>query len=144
MRELLQTVRPDVAVLTNLTPSYSTDLEFLQTLQNEIRVLCREVGARCQWLVDGDDPLLQEVVPTLPVPPVLLRRRQWSPNEHGLLLRSNGHSYHVTRELVGESDRVSVQAAVMLAERWTTLTGEEINRFLAGEDGAKEHATADV
>jgi aminotransferase len=144
MHELLQTVRPDVAVLTNLTPSYSTDLEFLQTLQNEIRVLCQEVGAQCQWLIDGDDPLLQEVASTLPVSPVLLHRHQWSPNEHGLVLQSNGHSYHVTRELVGESDRVSVQAAVMLAERWTTLTGEEINRFLAGEDGASEHATTNV
>jgi hypothetical protein len=83
-------------------------------------------------------------VPTLPVPPVLLHRHQWSPNEYGLVLQSNGHNYHVTRELVGESDRVSVQAAVMLAERWTTLTGEEINHFLAGEDGADEHASANV
>jgi UDP-N-acetylmuramyl pentapeptide synthase len=144
MHELLQTVRPDIAVLTNLTPSYSTDLEFLHTLQQEMRVMCQEVGSQCQWLIDGDDPLLQEVVPTLSVPPVMLHRHQWSPNEHGLMLHSNDHSYHVTRELVGESDRVSVQAAVMLAERWTTLTGEEINRFLAGEDGANEHATTNV
>jgi aminotransferase len=144
MHELLQTVHPDIAVLTNLTPSYSTDLEFLQTLQNEIRILCQEAGSQCRWLVDGDDPLLQEVIPTLPVPPVLLHRHQWSPNAQGLRLQSNGHAYHVTRELVGESDRISVQAAVMLAERWTTLTVDDITRFLSDEEGNSGHAAPNL
>ncbi len=144
MHELLQTVHPDITVLTNLTPSYSTDLEFLQTLQNEMRILCQEAGSHCQWLVDGDDPLLQAVIPSLPVPPVLLHRHQWAPNAQGLLLQSNGHAYHVTRELVGESDRISVQAAVMLAERWTTLTVDDINRFLSDEEGNSEHAVPNV
>jgi aminotransferase len=140
MHQLLQTVRPDITVLTNLTPSYSTDIAFLQTLQDEIRVLCREVGSRCHFLVDGDDPLLKEVIPSLPVPPVLLQRDQWSENGHGRMLQSNGHAYAVTRELVGESERVSIQAAVMLAERWTSLTPEEITRFLSDEERKEPHA----
>ena len=100
-----------------------------------MRVLCQAMGARCHFLVDGDDALLQEVVHTLPVPPLLLQRAQWSPNGQGLTLQSNGHAYHVARELIGDSERLSVQAAVLLAERWTELTPAEIGRFLAGEEG---------
>ena len=144
MHQLLQTVRPDITVLTNLTPSYSSDIAFLQTLQNEIRILCREVGSHCHFLVDGDDPLLKEVIPSLLTPPVLLHRDQWSENGHGRMLQSDGHAYQVTRELVGESERVSIQAAVMLAERWTTLTPEDITRFLADEDGKDSHASANI
>ena len=142
MHQLLRTVRPNIAVLTNLTPSYSTDIEFLQTLQNEIRVLCQELGTRCHFLIDGDDPLLKEIIPVLPTSPVLLHRNQWSPNQHGLLLQSNGRAYHVTRELIGESERISVQAAVMLAERWTTLTPTDIDRFLTSEKEEERHAVA--
>jgi len=139
MRELLRTVQPDIAVLTTLTPSYSNDVELLRTLQDEMGELCRTVGAHCHFLVDDEDLLLNEVVQALPVPPVPLRHAQWSTNSQGLTLQSNGHAYHVTRELIGESERVSVQAAVLLAERWTDLTPAEIDRFLAGEE---EQATA--
>jgi len=45
---------------------------------------------------------------------------------------------------VGESERVSIQAAVMLAERWTALTAEDISQFLSGEDGKESHASANV
>lgn len=133
MRELLRTVHPDIAVLTTLTPSYSNDVELLHTLQDEMRVLCQTVGARCHFLVDDEDLLLSEVVQTLPVPPVPLRHARWSTNGQGLTLQSNGRVYHVARELIGESERVSVQAAVLLAERWTGLTPAEITQFLAGE-----------
>jgi hypothetical protein len=144
MQELLKTIRPDITVLTNLTPSYSTDIAFLQTLQNEIRTLCHEVGSQCHFLVDGDDPLLKEVIPSLPVLPVLLHREQWAGNGHGQILRSNNHSYHVTREVVGESERISLQAAVMLAERWTTLTNEDLSRFLSEDNGKEPHAPTNV
>jgi hypothetical protein len=135
MHELLRAVHPDIAVLTTLTPSYSNDVELLHTLQNEMRVLCQTVGAHCHFLVDDEDLLLSEVVQTLPVPPVPLCHARWSTNGQGLTLQSNGREYHVTRELIGESERVSVQAAVLLAERWTNLTPAEITRFLAGEEG---------
>lgn len=134
MRELLRTVQPDIAVLTTLTPSYSNDVELLRTLQDEIRVLCQAVSSHCHFLVDDEDLLLNEVVRTLPVPPVPLRYARWSANGQGLILQSNGHTYHVTRELIGASERVSVQAAVLLAEQWTNLTPAEIGRFLAGEE----------
>jgi aminotransferase len=140
MHQLLRTVRPDIAIVTTLTPTYSNDMELLRTLQDEMRVLCQEAGTRCHFLVDGDDPLLTEAVQALPTPPVLLQRARWSSNGEGLLLRSPGQTYHVARELVGESERLSVQAAVLLAEQWTALKSEEINRFLAGEEGGTHGA----
>lgn len=135
MHKLLRTVRPEIAVLTTLTPSYSYDTELLHTLQDEMQVLYQEVGAACHFLVDGDDPLLKEVVQTFSVPPLLWHRAQWSANGQGLTLQTQAHTYPVTRELVGDSERVSVQAGVLLAEQWTDLTTAEICRFLTGEDG---------
>jgi len=134
MHRLLRTVRPNIVVLTNLTPSYSNDVEFLRTLQDEVRTLCTALGPSSHFLVDGDDPLLHEVVQALPIAPVLLHRSQWLSDGQHLLLQSNGHAYHVAREIIGESERVSVQAAILLAERWTALTSAEINHFLAGEE----------
>jgi hypothetical protein len=118
-------------------------MELLRTLQDEMRVLCQEAGARCHFLVDGDDPLLTEAVQALPTPPTLLQRAQWSSNGEGTLLRSSQRTYHVVRELVGESERLSVQAAVLLAEQWTALKAEEIERFLAGEEG-ETHETPNL
>lgn len=133
MRQLLRTVQPDIAVLTSLAPNLSADAELLRTMQEELRTLCRAVGSRCHFVIDGDDRLLRDIAQTLPTPPLFLHRSRWSANGHGLLLRSEQHSYPVTRELVGESERMSVQAAVLLAERWTRLTTEDIRRFLSGE-----------
>jgi aminotransferase len=139
MHQLLRTVRPDIAVLTALTPGYTNDVELLRTLQDEIRVLCQTVGSRCHFLVEDEDLLLNEVTQTLPTAPVPLRHAQWSANDQGLTLQSNGHTYQVTRELIGESERVSVQTAVLLAERWISLTPAEINSFLAGEEERRQH-----
>lgn len=136
MRQLLRTVQPDIAIVNTLTPSYSTDVDLLHTLQTEIRTLCDTVGSACHFLIDGDDPLLEEIVASLPIPPLLLRRADWSENGHGLVLHSNTHAYPVTRELIGDSERTSVQAAVLLAERWTELSQADIRRFLAPEEGS--------
>lgn len=138
MRQLLRTVQPDIAIVNTLTPSYSTDVELLSILQEEIRTLCRTVGRRCHFLLDGDDPLLVEIAAALPTPPVLVQRTHWSSNgqdRQTMLLHTHRHTYPVTRELVGDSERTSVQAAVLLAECWTALDQDDISRFLAGEDG---------
>jgi hypothetical protein len=90
------------------------------------------VGQRCQFIVDGDDPLLQEAVSGLPIAPVTLHRDQVRQYDHSLQFQSNGRPYHITREVVGESERVSIQVAVLLAERWEGFSREGIERFLAG------------
>ncbi len=131
MQQLIRTVIPDIAILTTLTPSYSTDVEELHTLQDEMRVLCRADGASCRFVIDGDDPLLQDVIASLPTPPLLLHRSAWSIEESGLQLQSPDRRYAVTREIIGENERFSVQAAVAVAEHWTDLSPAEIQRFLS-------------
>ena len=139
MRRLLRTVRPDIAIVNTLTPSYSTDVELLSTLQAEIRTLCDTVGPRCRFIIDGDDPLLADMAAAVSaaaagsVDPLLVRRADWSPNGDGLVLRSPTRRYPVGRELIGESEHSSVQAAVLLAERWTELSQADIDRFLAAQ-----------
>ncbi len=131
MQQLIRTVIPDIAILTTLTPSYSTDVEELHTLQDEIRALCRAAGSRCQFVIDGDDPLLQDIIASLPTPPLLLHRSAWRAEGSGLQLQSPVRCYPVTREIIGENERFSVQAAVAVAERWTNLSPAEIQRFLS-------------
>ena len=131
MQQLIRTVIPDIAILTTLTPSYSTDVEELHTLQDEIRALCRAAGSRCQFVIDGDDPLLQDIIASLPTPPLLLHRSAWRAEGSGLQLQSPVRCYPVTREIIGENERFSVQAAVAVAERWTSLSPAEIQRFLS-------------
>lgn len=131
MQQLVRTVTPDIAILTTLTPSYSTDVEELHTLQDEMRALCLAAGARCQFVIDGDDPLLQDVIASLPTPPLLLHRSAWRAEKSGLQLQSPVRCYPVTREIIGENERFSVQAAVAVAECWTNLSPAEIQRFLS-------------
>ena len=131
MQQLIRTVIPDIAILTTLTPSYSTDVEELHTLQDEMQILCRAAGASCRFVIDGDDPLLQDIIAALPRPPLLLRRSAWSAEESRLQLQSPERRYAVTREIIGENERFSVQAAVAVAERWTDLSPTEIQRFLS-------------
>ena len=131
MQQLIRTVIPDIAILTTLTPSYSTDVEELHTLQDEMRALCCAAGANCQFVIDGDDPLLQAIITSLPTPPLLLHRSAWRAEGSGLQLQSPVRCYSVTREIIGENERFSVQAAVAVAERWTNLSPAEIQRFLS-------------
>jgi UDP-N-acetylmuramoyl-tripeptide--D-alanyl-D-alanine ligase len=134
VRRLLRTLQPDIAVLTALTPSYGNDVEGIRVQQEEMRTLCQSAGTHCQFLVEDSDRLLGDAVQASTRPFVSLGLAQWLENGHGLKLRSSTQEYQVTRELIGESERVAVQAAVLLAERWTALTSEDIERFLAGEN----------
>ena len=131
MQQLIRTVTPDIAILTTLTPSYSTDVEELHILQDEMRALCLAAGTSCKFVIDGDDPLLQDVIASLPTPPLLLHRSAWRAEGGGPQLQSPVRCYPVTREIVGENERFSVQAAVTVAEHWTSLSPAEIQRFLS-------------
>lgn len=134
VRQLLRTLQPDIAVLTALTPSYGNDIEGIRIQQEEMRTLCQNARAHCHFLVEESDLLLSEAVHELAIPFVSLGLAHWSDNGHGLRLLSDKQEYPVTRELIGESERVAIQAAVLLAERWTSLTEEDIRLFLAGEE----------
>ena len=135
MAQLLRTVRPDFAILTKLTPGYSTDVAVLHTLQREMQVLCRTVGDRCRFVVDGDDPLLADAIAGLPQPPCVLRRALWREAVSGLELHGEQARYPVCREIIGDNERFAVHAAVILAERWIELPPDDVRNFLgAGPD----------
>jgi hypothetical protein len=134
MRQLLRTVQPDIAVLTALTPSYGNDIEGLRIQQEEMRLLCQSMGPQGRLLVEDNDRLLGETVQSVGIPFIPLGKARWSANGNGLTLCSERREYPVTRELIGESERVAVQAAVLLAERWTSLSEADIRHFLAGEE----------
>lgn len=134
MRQLLRTVRPDITVLTSLTPSYENDIEGVRIQQEEMRTLCQSLGADCHLLVENTDRVLEETVQALALTFVPLGLAQWVRNGQGLVLRSDQRVYPVTRELIGESERVAGQAAVLLAERWTKLTESDILTFLRGDE----------
>ncbi len=141
MRQLLRTVRPDIAVLTALSPGYQNDMEGIRIQQEEMRTLCQYAGSQCHFLIEDSDRLLSEAVHGLSLPFISLGTAHWSENGHERLLRSGAQAYPVTRELIGESEHVAAQAAVLLAERWTSLTTDDIRQFLAGE--AIAHAASD-
>ena len=135
MAQLLRTVRPDFAILTKLTPGYSTDVEVLRDLQREMQVLCRTVGDRCPFVVDGDDPLIEDAIADLPQPPCALRRSMWHEAVSGLELHGEQARYPVRREIIGDNERFAVHAAVALAERWIELPSDDVRDFLgAGPD----------
>lgn len=142
MRQLLRTVRPDMTVLTSLTPSYENDIEGVRIQQEEMRTLCQSLGADCRLLVENTDRVLENTVQALALTFVPLGLAQWVRNGQGLALRSDRRVYPVTRELIGESERVAIQAAVLLAERWTRLTESDIRTFLRGDESVmlKENA----
>ena len=97
-----------------------------------------------QHLAGGNPDLVRHGRPTLPV---YHRRRRSAAGGHGCgCPRCGGRvcrpapgaagptrHYPVSRELIGESERSSVQAAVLLAERWTELSRADINGFLAAQ-----------
>ena len=94
-------------------------------------VLCRAAGASCRFVIDGEDPLLQDVIASLPTPPLLLHRSAWSTEESDLQLRQSRPAVcGDAGNYWSSNERFSVQAAVAVAERWTKLSPAEIQRFL--------------
>jgi hypothetical protein len=96
------------------------------------------MGPQGRVLVEENDRLLDEMIQSVGIPFVPLGALRWSINGKRLTLCSEAREYSVTRELVGESERVAVQAAVLLAERWTSLSEADIHSFLAGEEHRDE------
>lgn len=132
MRQLLGTVSPDIVILTTLTPSYSDDVDVLRTLQDEMKILVGAAGETCQFIVDGDDPLLEEVTRSLPKQAVVIRSTSWTESNCNLKLAGRTGQYEVAREIIGKNERFSVQAALAVAEYEAHLSRGRIARFLGG------------
>jgi len=67
MRAHLEIVSPDVVVVTPVTASYRDDLDAIETLREEIALLCRDAAARgATVLLCADDPVLATLADQLP------------------------------------------------------------------------------
>ena len=97
-----------------------------------MKILVGAAGATCQFIVDGDDPLLEEVTRSLPKQAVVIRSTSWTESNCNPTLAGRTGQYEVAREIIGKNERFSVQAALAVAEYEAHLSSGRIARFLGG------------
>ncbi len=130
MRRLLRVVRPDIAIVTALAPSYSEDQATLQAMRAEMKELIDSMVARGGTLaVCVDDPTLGALASA----PTTHRfgKHDLIERDGRRVLRVNGREYALGRELVGDSSVYALTASVIVAQA-LGLSEESIERFLAG------------
>jgi aminotransferase len=130
MRRLLRVVRPDVAIVTALAPSYSEDQAALATLRAEMKELIDATQARgAAVVVCVDDSALADFATT----PLTHRfsRNDLVERDGRAALRVDGREYGVGREIVGESSLYALSASVIVAQH-LGVDEEVIREFLAG------------
>ena len=130
MRRLLQVVRPDIAVITPLAPSYSEDQATLSVLRAEMKVLIDAMERGGGTLaVCADDPVLAELAGA----PRTHRfgRNDLTTGEGAAHLQIDGRDYVVGREIVGDSSLYALCASIIVA-RQIGIDEPSIERFLAG------------
>jgi len=116
MAEHLRIVRPDIAVITGLAPSFSEDQQSLAILRAEIAQLCdavRRTGG--QLLLCGDDPSLVELARELPGAS-LFAKAHLHEDAGQRRLEIDGASYPVTRDSVGDSNTYGLEVAVRVGK----------------------------
>ncbi len=112
MQRLLRMVRPDIAVITPLAPSYSEDQTSLAVLRAEMKVLIETVRSRGGAVfVCADDPVVAEFA-TAPAETF----GKGDLRQGGSRLRVNGREYALGRELVGDSSLYAVAASALVAQ----------------------------
>ena len=127
----LHIVRPEIAVVTGLAPSFSEDQHALAVLRAEIAQLCQSVQrTHGQVLLCGDDPSLVALAGELPGS-ALFSKAHWRTEGGRRQLTIDDNTYAVAREAVGDSSLYGLEVAVRVG----TLLGLEdaaIARFLGG------------
>ncbi|HSP97209.1 MAG TPA: aminotransferase class I/II-fold pyridoxal phosphate-dependent enzyme [Candidatus Dormibacteraeota bacterium] len=130
MRSHLEIVRPDVVVVTPVAASYRDDLDALETLREEIALLCRDAARHgATVLLCGDDPVLAALAAELPGATTFSAAELQS-GESGLTLLADGRSLPVRRDVVGASSQRALAAAVHVA-RALGMDETEIAAYLA-------------
>jgi len=114
--EHLRIVRPDIAVITGLAPSFSEEQQTLAVLRAEIAQLCQAVrDTHGQLLLCGDDPSLEALARNLPG--AALFTKAHLRNERGQRrLDVDGTAYAVQREAVGDSSLYALEVAVRVGK----------------------------
>jgi aminotransferase len=129
MRGLLRVVRPDVAVITPLAPSYTEDQVSLATLRAEMKDLVDAMARGGLLAVCVDDAVLAE----LATAPLTQRfgKHDVIERDGSRFLHLDGHDYLLGCEIVGDSSLYALVASVIVA-RHLGVGDETIARFLAG------------
>jgi aminotransferase len=125
MRAHLEIVRPEIAVVTPLVPSFSADGDALAVLRREVEVLAASVDGSI--LLSADDPALAD----------LARERaagtfsgaEIDDQGDAPILDVEGRRWRVGRDAVGQSGRAALAAAVRVG-RFLGMSDVEIERFL--------------
>jgi aminotransferase len=126
----LRMVRPDVAIIASLTPSFSEDHQALAVLRAEIAQLCDDVSRRGgALLLCGDDPSLAALAEQLPGAECF-RRAQLEERDGQPMLAVDGISWPVRREIVGDSNLYGLVVATRVG-RLLGVSEDALRDFLA-------------
>lgn len=125
----LRTVRPDVAIIASLSPSFSEDHQALAVLRAEIAQLCDDVARRGgSLLLCGDDPSLAALAEQLPGAECF-RRAQREERDGQATLAVDGMSWPVRREIVGDSNLYGLVVATRVG-RLLGVSEDALRDFL--------------
>jgi UDP-N-acetylmuramyl pentapeptide synthase len=130
MRALLRVVHPDIAVITELAPSYSEDQAGMAVLRQEMKELFDFLERRGGVVaVCADDTALAEMDPA---GAALRFGRDALVHEGGATaLRVEGVEYPLGREVIGDGSLYALAASVLVARR-LGLPADRIRSFLEG------------
>ena len=127
--EHLRIVRPDIAVITGLAPSFSEEQQTLAVLRAEIAQLCQAVrDTHGQLLLCGDDPSLEALARELPGA-ALFTKAHLHDDRGQRRLDVDGTSYAVEREAVGDSSLYALEVAVRVG-KLLGIADADLARFL--------------
>jgi hypothetical protein len=124
-------VRPDIAIVSSVSPSFSEDQHALATLRAEIAVLCDAVMRRGGGLLlCGDDPSLAALSAELGGA-WCFRRSQLVARGGQAFIECDGTPLPVTREFVGDSNLYGLIVAARVAYM-LDVPEDQIRAFLRG------------
>jgi UDP-N-acetylmuramyl pentapeptide synthase len=126
----LEIVRPEIAIVTPLVPSFSTDHEALAVLRQEVVTLCRAIegDGRGVVLLCRDDPALATLAQEF------ARARLYAKDEavyegDRWVLQTESGRFHSSCDLVGASSLYAFAAAIRAAQA-LGMEGAAIERAL--------------
>jgi UDP-N-acetylmuramyl pentapeptide synthase len=129
MAEHLRIVRPDIAIITGLAPSFSEEQQALAVLRAEIAQLCEAIRrSHGHLLLCGDDPSLEALADEIPEA-MLFAKAHLHDGRGGPQFDIDGTSYPLTRETVGDSNIYALEVAVRVG-KLLGIADADLTRFL--------------
>ncbi len=126
----LEIVQPDVVIVTPVAASYRDDLDAVETLRDEIALLCRDATARrASVLLCADDPMLAALAADVPGA-IAFSAAAISRDAAGLHMRLDDLTIPVGRDSVGAGGHRALIAAAHAA-RALGMSDDDLATLLA-------------